>query len=346
MFYCIRRCQDGGADDQKVSDRLDKLLQSCESILKTPQKFARSPRPPYYKKKLAQVIFFDQTIRKGPLSTGLLVPTNDLFQIKSDKPFKQVIVTPKSFGFIVEVSFEEEETKPKKPGNGVCCVDVGVNNLMAITSDKHTPILVNGRIIKSVNQHYNKHQNSRKAIEKRYWRIENYLHHASKFVVQNCLRYGIGTIVIGRNVGWKIKPKMSKISSQNFQSIPFLELFEKIRYKATANGIDVVFTEEAYTSKASFLDRDPLPVYEAGVKPKFSGTRIGRGLYMSSGGVLLNADVNGSANIGRKVIQNSGFLTRLDKSLVARPVRINPLKSLSRSNGLGLVDSSNLGVSP
>ena len=135
---------------------------------------------------------------------------------------------------------------------------------------------------------------------------------------------------------------MSRKSNQNFQSIPFHKFLEKVLYKAELAGIKVVFTEEAYTSKASFIDRDPLPSYEKGVKlPVFSGKRV-RGLFKYDSGGVVNADVNGSANIGRKVIQDSKFLARLDRSLAARPVRINPLKSFSRITGsLEFVNSTN-----
>ena len=112
---------------------------------------------------------------------------------------------------------------------------------------------------------------------------------------------------------------------QQFQYVPFFNLIQKIAYKASIVGIKVVFTEEAYTSKASFLDRDPLPVYGE-AEPVFSGKRVKRGLYRAADGRLLNADVNGSANIGRKVIGDEDIILRLDRSLVARPLAINPLR--------------------
>lgn len=80
------------------------------------------------------------------------------------------------------------------------------------------------------------------------------------------------------------------------------------------------------SSKASFLDRDPLPAYEKGVSHVFSGKRVKRGLYRSADGREINADVNGSANIGRKVIRDGDVIARLDRSVAATPERINPLK--------------------
>jgi putative transposase len=286
----------------------------------------RKPKPPYYKKELAQVIFYKETILGGQSGKKLteIVPTNRCFSIKSDRKFKQVVVTPKTFGFVIDVQYEVP-TPPKSGKRAVCCIDIGLNNLCAITSDQHSPLLVNGRIVKSINQWYNK-KPSKKNSRKRYFRIENYFHHVSKVIVANCLRHDIGTIIIGKNDGWKSGMNLGRKTNQNFQYIPFWKLLEKIRYKAELAGLEVVFTEESYTSKASFLDRDPLPVYEKGVSHVFSGMRVKRGLYRSSDGTVLNADVNGSANIGRKVIGDEDILLGLDRSVAATPERINPLK--------------------
>jgi putative transposase len=80
-----------------------------------------------------------------------------------------------------------------------------------------------------------------------------------------CVKHGIGRIIVGKNDGWKQEVKMHKPQKQNFQYIPFWKFIEKVKYKATLVGIYVDFTEEAYTSKASFLDHDQLPAYEKGV---------------------------------------------------------------------------------
>jgi transposase len=134
-----------------------------------------------------------------------------------------------------------------------------------------------------------------------------------------------------QNDYWKQEIRMRKPQKQMFQQIPFLNLFEKIKYKAAMVGIDVVFTEEAYTSKASFLDHDPLPTY-GDVPPEFSGNRKHRGLYLTF--KPIHADVNGSLNIGRKVIGDKVYETFLDRSIAAMPVVINPLR---KRNGEGFV---------
>ena len=293
-------------------------------------KFLGCPKPPYYKKKLAQVIFYNETIKGGQSGRPLvfLTPTNGCFSIKSDKPFKQVVATPKTFGFMVEVQYEQKAPpKARANKNNFCCIDIGLNNLCAITSDKHSPILINGRIVKSFNRWFNKNI-SQKSSRKRYFRLENYFHNVSKMIVENCVEHAIGTIVIGKNDGWKTGMKLGKKTNQNFYSVPFCNLLQKIQYKAEEIGIDVVFTEESYTSQASFLDRDEIPVWTKGKKNEqsFSGTRVKRGLYRSDEGTLLNADANGSANIGRKVFPESAFGAQWDRSVAATPVVVNPLR--------------------
>jgi len=197
-----------------------------------------------------------------------------------------------------------------------------VNNLATITSGQLArPILVNGRILKSVNRLYNKRPNKR-ASRKRYFQIENYFHHASKLIVATCVTHGIGRIIIGKNDGWKQEVKMRKPQKQNFQYIPFWRFLEKVKYKAILAGISVEFTEEAYTSKASFLDHDELPVWDA-EPPILSGTR-NKGMYKTFRPI--HADVNGSLNIGRKVIGDKVYETFPDRSIAAMPVRVNPLK--------------------
>lgn len=314
-------------------------------------KFLGYPRPPGYKKKLAQVIFYEETLRRKHIKSGILQPTNDCFSVKTNvediKQIKEVTVTPKQFGFIIDVTYESKSKKPKKQEKGVCCIDPGVNNLCAITSDKHSPILINGRIVKSFNQWYNKRP-CKSRNEKRYFRMENYFHHVAKFIIDNCISHGITKIIIGKNDGWKqnTKKRMKKKQRQEFQYIPFCRLFEKIQYRAEMNGIVVVFTEEAYTSQSSFLDRDPLPDYETGKEMEknnelsFSGKRIKRGLFKTDSGILLNSDVNGSANIGRKIIQNEQILFGLDRSIAAMPVVVNPLRKKLLLNACSVVDST------
>ena len=309
------------------------------AYFKDPSKFLKCPEPPYYKSKLAQVTFFNETIRggQGKRILNTITPTNDCFSIPSTRPYLQVVITPKTFGFIVEVQYAvPPPTKKEKShvdSNKFLSIDLGLNNLCAITSDQLArPILINGRIVKSVNQWYNKRPEGTHRSRKRYFRLENYFHHTSKYIIDLCLAHNIGTIIIGRNQGQKQRINLGRRNNQAFGSVPFAKLIQKIQYKAALKGIRVIFTEESYTSQASYLDGDVMPVWARPLAgrppsplPTFSGRRIKRGLYRTADGTLINADVNAAANIGRKVIGIAGD-SRLDRSLVTRPVVINPLR--------------------
>lgn len=160
---------------------------------------------------------------------------------------------------------------------------------------------------------------------KRANQVDSYLHKASRWIVNHLIDNKIVTLVIGKNEGWKQESNMGKRNNQQFVSIPHARLVEMLQYKADLVGIKVVLTEESYTSKASFLDNDPIPVYgKKEESVKFSGKRICRGLYKSADGTIINADVNGSLNIVRKL-----FPTAFAQGIVGvavRPIRITPNK--------------------
>lgn len=94
------------------------------------------------------------------------------------------------------------------------------------------------------------------------------------------------------------------------------KLKERVKQLCEYYGINFVETEESYTSKASFLDGDFLPIF--GAKPVRacvsegegwmpSGKRVKRGMYRTNKGILINADLNGAANIMRKVETQLGL---------------------------------------
>jgi len=200
-------------------------------------------------------------------------------------------------------------------------VDLGVSNVAALTSNAghFTPLLVNGRPLKAWNQQYNKRRATlqrqlakqdrftsrklEKLTEKRNRRIKHYLHVASQRMIDVLVEHLISTLIIGVNPLWKQEVHMGKRHNQSFVQIPHARFVSMLKYKAELVGITVRVTEEAYTSKASFLDRDELPPYDPTrqEQPHFSGRRISRGMYQASGKRLINADVNGSLNIARKV---------------------------------------------
>jgi putative transposase len=215
-----------------------------------------------------------------------------------------------------------------------------VDVLAALTSNKvgFQPRLVNGRPIKSLNQFYNKrraqlqealgHEGTTRRMERlttrRTRRINHYLHAVSKTIIDLLVEEGIGTLVIGKNLLWKQEVNLGKVNNQNFVQLPHARFIDLLTYKAKLAGIVVVIQEESYTSRASFLDLDPLPVYDPTKEDKyvFSGKRVKRGLYRAGNGRRIHADVNGSYNTLRKAVPNS-FGQGIEAVVAVRPVRVD-----------------------
>ncbi|WP_353838850.1 hypothetical protein [Moorena sp. SIO4E2] len=147
-----------------------------------------------------------------------------------------------------------------------------------------------------------------------------------------CLRNQVSTIAFGWNKRNKDSINIGKKNNQNFVQIPTAKLKSRIEQLCAEHGIKFVETEESYTSKASFLDRDILPTL--GAKPqgwKETGRRVRRGLYKSGKGELINADCNGACNILRKVATQLGInLVEVGRAALNLPQRYN-FDSLSRS---------------
>ncbi len=230
-------------------------------------------------------------------------------------------IIPMGNTFIVELTYRvgKDECKNSRsvalnPNEALCC-DLGIDNFATFVSTKPgiRPFLVKGKILKSINQQYNKQVaelRSKKHYEhirikgvKRYWQLQDWMHKASRLAVNFCLAHDLGRIVIGTNRNWKQSVNLGKRNNQNFVMLPHAKFIEMVRYKAEEYGIQVTVREESYTSKASALDMDVIADFDpkqGKTKPVFSGKRIKRGLYRSSNGRLINADINGAANIGRK----------------------------------------------
>ena len=126
----------------------------------------------------------------------------------------------------------------------------------------------------------------------------------------------IHTIVIGNNKNWKQSISLGKRTNQSFVSIPHRKLIEKIIYKARNAGVNVILTEESYTSGTSFLDGEP-PTKEFYNKDR----RIHRGLFVSNQGIRINADVNAAYQIMKKVFPNA-FVDGIEGAM-PHPVRVD-----------------------
>ena len=234
--------------------------------------------------------------------------------------------------------YEVEEPKLKKDNSRYFSIDPGLNNIVSIYNNIGIrPLLYNGRPIKSINQYYNKtnaklrselptnEKSSRRLKQlsfKRNNKIDYEMHKISSHIIYEAIKNNISKIFIGNNNGWKKGIKIGKRNNQNFVNIPHTKLFNQILYKGLLNGIEVIFTEESYTSRASFFDKDYLPKYGESDNHNFTGTRIKRGLYRDSKGNIWNADLNGAANIMRKCSDKAYKGIRKTKEMMKRPILI------------------------
>lgn len=317
-----------------------------------PSKFTGRPKVPKYKHKTEGrniLIYTLQALRGGQskqgISKGIIKPSGLPITVKTRQThIHQVRIVPRKGFYIVEVIYEHDSVKSAVDPVWYAGIDIGMDNLAALTSNQpgYVPVLVNGRPLKSINQFYNKrkaklqkllgHTDTTKRMErittKRNRRIDHFMHTASRWIIDDLIAHGIGTLVIGKNDGLKQASTMSKKTNQNFVNIPHARFVSMLTYKAERVGIRVILTEESYTSQASFLDRDLLPVWTPGTKTAytFSGKRIMRGLYQAADGTLISADCNGSGNIIRKVAPDAfnaeGVEDGKGHQLVVHPVRI------------------------
>jgi putative transposase len=305
----------------------DAFFKARAAYREDPSKFQARPRIPGYKHKTEGrnlLVYTIQALSRGKhgLKCGIIKPSMLPIEVKTkQKDINQVRIVPRKGFYVVEAVYEQEEKQAPVNPAYYAGIDIGMNNLVALTSNKpgFRPVLVNGRPVKSINQFYNKRKAELQSIlrrkgttkrmerltTKRNRRIDHYMHTASKRVVDLLVKEGIGVLVIGKNDGWKQEANMGKRTNQNFVQIPHARFIAMLTYKAELVGIRVQVTEESYTSKASLLDLDPLPVRDpknnGDEKHTFSGKRIKRGLYRASDGRKVNADINGSGNIIRKV---------------------------------------------
>ncbi len=355
-YHLIKESVDYKAIPSKVSCQIIRLVDRCWSSFfasfkdysKNPHKYLGKPKLPKYKDKLkgrCVTIYPAQAISKKGLKKGLLEPSGTKISIptKIQGKVNEIRLVPRNGYYIFEAVYEVESEKPID-NNRVAAIDLGLSNLATISSNvrEFQPLIINGKPLKSINQFYNKKKGElqsklqkqaekrlksnkiQKLTTKRNFKVEIYLHQASRIIINNLLENQMGTLVIGNNQKWKQETNLGKRNNQNFVQIPHHKFIEQLKYKAELAGIKVIINEESYTSKASFLDLDKIPNSSQGVKYKFSGKRIKRGLYKSKNGLLINADLNGSYNILRKAVPNA-YADRIE-GLGVIPFRVTPEK--------------------
>ena len=305
--------------------------------LKNSGKLAQKPKLPHYLHKTDgryAVSFNYQTFgaKRGANNELFLCPKGINLPIptKVDNP-KQVRIVPSHNNFIIEVIYDAEESAPKHTSEYVG-IDLGVDNFATITfSTQNNPLIIKGLELKSINQGYNRliakaqsllpsSQKTGRSIHRlwsrRSWILKTKIHQMTAFLATLFDEMQIEKVFIGKNAGWKQKLPFGKKVKQRFAYLPYETFIEQLQYKCQLRGIAVITQEESYTSKASFLDNDDIPVYGETENPKFSGRRVKRGLYRSGNGQLINADVNGSYNILRKGLINNHLPFNVDSPLI------------------------------
>jgi IS605 OrfB family transposase len=316
--------------------------EATKAYRKNPSKFLGKPKLPKYKDKEKGrnlLVYTIQAISSKELRKGWikLSGTNRLFSCRQE-PINEVRIVPQLNYYVMEVIYEQS-IQQLVSGEAVASVDVGLNNLAAVASNQKgfKPFLINGRPVKAINNYYNQKKAELQSLlkgknktsnriqrlsTKRGFRLDDYLHKSSRFVIDQLVKSNIATLVIGKNDNWKQEINIGRVNNQNFTCVPHARFIEMLTYKAELVGIKVVITEESYTSVASFLDGDVIPVYgSSGAKTAtFNGRRVKRGLYKSKIGIKFNADINGSYNILRKVVPDA-FGNGI-KGVVVHPVKV------------------------
>ena len=320
---------------QVIAKQFKAFVKATAEYYKHPEKFRGKPKLPGYKRKYRTFyvgrngyqIQNHQLIITGGEAIGFYPMTvlcceHQVFNAKAHEAVVgDLRIVPMGNTFVVELTYRSEKQEKdlskcvSLDSNEALFCDLGLDNFATFVSTKPgvRPFLIKGKVLKSINQNYNKQvaelrskgqkTHIRTKGVKRYWRLHDLLHKASRMVINFCLAHDLGHIVIGVNKEWKQEVNIGKRNNQNFVMLPHGKFVEMIRYKAQDYGIDVTIREESYTSKASALDFDDIPSFDekgSNPKPVFSGKRIKRGLYRSAKGLLINADINAATNIGRK----------------------------------------------
>ncbi|GGA40703.1 RNA-guided endonuclease TnpB family protein [Okeania sp. KiyG1] len=347
LYHATKNSDAYRALPTKVSKQIIKCLvatwrgyfQAIKEWSKYPGKFLGKPKIPKYKNKTQGrnvVIYSKESVYKAPLKDGICHLS--MSEIKIPVVVDTVIevrIVPATGCYVIEVVYEKKSVAQIN-STYLAGIDLGIDRLVALATNKPgvKPMLVNGKPLKSVNQLYNKrkakHQSSLKGNRKTSRKIEalsyhrnrfvsNYLHNTSLLVVNYLVTNNIGTVVIGKNDNWKQSTNIGKINNQKFTQIPHCKLIEQITYKCQLAGIKVIETEESYTSKTSALDLE-LPCKHQ----LYVGKRVKRGLFRSSKGKAINADVNGSIQIIRKKFPEA-FSAEGIVSCAVQPVLVNPI---------------------
>lgn len=287
---------------------------SIKDYKKHPDKYTGQPRFSKFRKsgERFQVIFPTQSIRSDQtVNIASRTFKNKLFirlRTSAAKKLCQVVFAPRNNYFLVYVIYEVADPLISQNSGKVAAIDIGLTNLATVTfSEQHEPILyrsdlvkinrdfnrLNAKYVSILKKTQNKYTSKRRnrLSEKRAGLIEDRLHKISRAIVNDLSHRGVSTVIVGKNTGQKINNKL-----KNFVQVPLFRLVGMIKYKAELAGMTFIQVEESYTSGTSFLDNE-LPMKEFYNKER----RKSRGLFLSNDLKRINADVNASFQIMKKI---------------------------------------------
>lgn len=325
---------------KQVFQNIKSWIKLRKDFDKNPGKYDNhQPHLPKYKKCKKQNIVIFTTSSCRVKDDGYIHFVKNVVEpiktnVKKDE-LKQVRIVPQATCYVVEVIYERKETDLNLNKDNFLSIDLGLNNLCSCISNVGVkPFIINGRVMKSLNRWYNKKKArlmsyvGDKGTSRRIRRISLYrncwiddkMHKISKYIVNFCVSNNIGRIIIGLNKEWKQEINIGRRNNQHFVSIPHSKLIDKIMYKAKLLGIEVVTHEESYTSKIDHLAFEKMEHQD-----NYLGKRKRRGLFQSSIGKLINADINGAIGIARKVIGDSCINAIAGSGFAFNPIRLNIL---------------------
>ena len=316
---------------KEVRSDFKSYFNSCKKYKQDNTNYTGRPQLPKYNKN--DVISYDITNQDAVIYKK----KNESYELKLPKikkrldigneeitKLKEVTIKPFYNTYKICLVYEVDDPNPKKlDENRILSIDLGINNFLTTSNNVGlNPFIINGKIMKSKNQFFNKKlaylksklpkgQYNSKQLQRLYKKRNNYfetiIHKISHYILEYCTSNNIGTIVIGHSKLWKQEINIGDKNNQTFCYFPHSSFIKKLKEKAVNYGVNVIEREESYTSKASFLDMDNIPTYKENNNEEyiFSGKRIKRGLYKSKKGIIINADVNGASNILRKEFPNA-----------------------------------------
>ena len=325
---------------RKVINEFKGYFSSIKDYWKNPSKYTGKPKLPNYIKSDRSTATYtnqDCTIYYINNKTYLKLPNMKEDTAKKTRPRRrgyvylgnlkinhliQVEIQPYYDTYKLCITYLKDEPNLNLNNNRILGVDPGLNNFLTTSNNCGlSPFIIDGKEMKSYNQHYNEKlaylksrlsnkQHTSKQIQRlsrqRDCYFNNKFHQIIYYIISYCKNNNIGSIVYGHNKFQKQNYNKGNIQNQHFCFMPNFKFLKMLKLKCGFYGIQVIETEESYTSKASFLDMDNIPIYgQINGVLNFSGTRKYRGCYVSKDGTKINADVNGASNIIRKVFPNA-----------------------------------------